>query len=406
MLTIPGYAQDQSGIDGLESALKGGKFSQVLKELPAVENNIGSSPKLESIRAQALAMSGQYEAALNSIVKYEQMVGNKLDSTHPGHSHMLSLKISTQNNYKAELEAKKEQRVKERTERLRLYENELKKEQLEATEREIAGKKAIDARIKQREKKLTSDETQYLIATKSGATYAKADPRALKLLSFATEPIKPGLDKEEFEIWVMEKVLGYNTKDKILQKIISEYYPVYESDGKGFVFPDPTKTDSNFIQDFAWKTYGAKKASKQRETNYSMARDISLTLNANGLKNFFPRANYCYLEKVSIFKEKVNMVDYTCILPENTHITAQSLSNEVIQMYGEPASQESSNFAANRRGKIISLTYDLGLANLAYVTIHDGKVFDAKNDMPASIKLSLASYYCYGADKKEVIVCE
>src|SRR5690606_30024830 len=111
------FAQTGKSMADLEQAFLKEEYQHVIDIIDEVEKKVGRSPRLESIRAQACAGINRSDLALLSVLRYEQMVGDRLGPDHPGHAEMLALKEWAQAEVRAEIERRR-QRSRKHTAKL------------------------------------------------------------------------------------------------------------------------------------------------------------------------------------------------------------------------------------------------------------------------------------------------
>lgn len=386
-------AQTNKDMEALEQAFLNEEYQQVLDRIDAVEKKLGRSPRLESMRAQSYAGLDKPDYALYSILRYEQMVGTRLGSDHPGHAEMLALKEWAQARTMEIIKKNEAQDRKYLAQEARKWDQKFEELRQYAAGRAAQVLRRFDERIKQVKQNLTQEELRYLMLTKSGERFSRIDARSLEFPDLKVGIFSLGLTQAEFESWLVNQVRTVSAQeDEFQRRYAADFRPVYkekESAGKRmqvFTFFDLHRNDSVYhsFEDFLDRHYSEREAKRNRYKVDDMANRVSGATPSRELYALAPGARICFVGEVVFFEGKATQVEFICRYPPSWE-DLDSLQKGVVQRYGAPDSSEDS--ASIHGGRYISSTY--GARNDAIVLVFSDDVRDYKKQRIAPLTLRI-----------------
>ncbi len=368
------HAQN-SGLSALQQALNDDLYDEVLRGVASLERRHGQTPRLESLKAYALAGSNKTVEALERVLVYEQLVGGKLGADHPGHADMLALKSSLQQHLKSEIEGQLAERRKQREvlagETARL-ESQQKQEADKKTE---VFRKKNDERLKQAQHELSEDEFRTLVITGSTSSLAKTDLRALDIGSFSSGIFHLGARVEEFEKWLRHRASLYpanNPRAENLKRDFSVVYDDEELHEKGNLKKYNLKFipyGKGSVESFFGDKYGSREYNDHyREEVEAFNSFIAQGTIAPEIVDIAPGAIRCGMQNVTFDRTGVlsNMM-FTCLYPFS-HSDLEGMMQGALERFGTPNKLERSSSYFGRK---VSATYSVHGGKILWVSVHE-----------------------------------
>ncbi len=376
---------DALGLAMATQALTQGQFQHVLNELPALEAALGKNPRIESLRAQALAGLGRTEEALKSVLLYEQGVAGRLDARHPGHADMMGLKASLQSQLRTEIALRKEERQRHRRAAADETGRQIAAESSQVERQREAAQKRFDARIRSAANTLSSEDLAYLIATESGTQFEKADARALALRDFRPGALRLGLPQDEFERWLLKEVRSIRTEDKLMRQLATDFEIVYHVDESASrarnasvsSFDTPSRESGSSVHAFALGRYGnPHRFQSQVRGLHDAIRSMAAA--SPELKKLVPGVASCHLEKLVFTDRVVTFMFFECLYPPAFN-QVKAPHDHLARTFGPPSEMQDGGVRASG-SRTVSSIYRIpgGLSFHAGSTSHA----DARGERP------------------------